>query len=113
VQGHGPIGQFDSNKPQASRLDRRRRGRCTADLLEAEQPSSAESGLSRGRMVWIGGVSAQPDVLHPERGGRANDRPDVERLAHRVKEQEDPCLRGLAPGPVQPLDLGLTELTRH
>src|SRR5260221_12183896 len=53
---------------------------------------------------WCG-VAAQPDPLDPERGGRPDDRADVERLADRVEQQPDPGLGQLAPGPVQALDV--------
>ena len=38
---------------------------------------------------------------------------DVERLAHRLEQQAHPGLGDPPPGPVQPLDLGLAELTAH
>ena len=108
--------------PSASSIATSRRpADLTAAAAEAALPAcsklsslaGAKSGLARGRMVRIRRVAAQPHVLHPERGGGANDRPHVEGLAHRVEQQADPCLRGLAPGPIKPLDLGLAELTGH
>ena len=61
---------------------------------------------------WSSGgrVAAQPHVLGAERGGRADDRADVERLGHRVEQQREPRVAGPPPVAVEPLDVGRAQL---
>ena len=110
VQRDRSGGQFDHDHPQARgrrRLGRRDRARLLRGL---DQPLRTECGLAYARVAEGGRVAAQPQLLDPERGGRADDRAHVKRLGHRVEQQGQAGVAGPAPLAVEPLDLGGAQL---
>src|SRR5215467_10991042 len=113
VQGDGAERELDGDQPKARPPDRRLGLGQARRAVKGDEPPGAERCLARRRVGRVSSLTAEPDALHAERGSGADDGPEIERLAHRLKQQADPAMGGAAPGPVQALDLGRSELTAH
>ena len=114
MQRHRAVGQLDRDQPQARR----------PDLAPPPRPGCATCSNDRYRPVpsavlradgCIGSAASPHSQIRstPNAGRGPDDRPEVERLADRLEQQGQAGLRGPAPGPVQPLDLGRAELPAH
>ena len=110
VQRHGRVGELDADDRVAVGLRRLGRPDRVLDHVPRQVALGAEGGATGALVARLGGRAREPQVVDPERGGGADDGPDVERGLHAVEEQGDPPVGPLPPAAVEALEIGAAEL---
>ncbi len=110
VEGIRPVGQLDGDHLVTGAASRSDRVQRELFAVEGEVALGAERGLAHLDVVGIRGAPGQPDVLHTEGRGRADDGAHVERALHVVEDEPETPFGSPPPPPVEALHASAVEL---